>query len=369
MTLLLTGRVLDEIDPQCRVIVPDIDPDGVVQLVKSAVDHPDVATRIVAAAHGDWLLARILVGLWRSGHALPTDFSASAGTGRSTDTALQVAFDAAVRAALASAPAAPVERVLELLAAAPVGSWMPLTVLVEALDDTTHEPARGSGSTGEAADEGEDALVRTRDALVALGELVARGDSGQPSERVGPAHDLVAHHLVRRAGPDVVKAAHARLAATVAIQRPEADSAVEGYARTQLSEHFWRAGSTGEALARLDRLSTPADTLNMWKLWQARLEDLGPEDEYLLTVRGNVAYWTREAGHFDEALDLFQALLPDQVRVLGADHGDAFNTRNDIALIIGKLGDYQTAHGLFTELLADQLEAWGPTSPPCARRV
>lgn len=40
--------------------------------------------------------------------------------------------------------------------------------------------------------------VRVRDALVALGELVARAEPGQTSERVGPAHDLIPDHLVAR---------------------------------------------------------------------------------------------------------------------------------------------------------------------------
>jgi len=44
----------------------------------------------------------------------------------------------------------------------------------------------------------------------------------------------------------------------------------------------------------------------------------------------NIAAWTGECGDAREALRLFQALLPDQTRVLGADHPGTLRTHNRI---------------------------------------
>jgi hypothetical protein len=43
-------------------------------------------------------------------------------------------------------------------------------------------------------------------------------------------------------------------------------------------------------------------------------------------TRSNIAFWTGQCGDAREALRLFQALLPDQVRVLGADHPNTLTT-------------------------------------------
>ena len=71
------------------------------------------------------------------------------------------------------------------------------------------------------------------------------------------------------------------------------------------------------------------------RLFQALLPDqqrvLGPDHPDTLTTRSNIAVWTGECGDAPEALRLFQALLPDQERVLGPDHPDTLTTRNNIA--------------------------------------
>jgi hypothetical protein len=46
----------------------------------------------------------------------------------------------------------------------------------------------------------------------------------------------------------------------------------------------------------------------------------------VLTTRHSVAYWTGEAGDARGALELFEELLPDRQRVLGADHPDVLTT-------------------------------------------
>ena len=58
---------------------------------------------------------------------------------------------------------------------------------------------------------------------------------------------------------------------------------------------------------------------------------LGPAHPGTLTTRGNIASWTGECGDAAGALRLFQALLPDRIRVIGPDHPDTLNTRDNIA--------------------------------------
>jgi hypothetical protein len=66
-------------------------------------------------------------------------------------------------------------------------------------------------------------------------------------------------------------------------------------------------------------------------LFQALLPDqtrvLGADHPNTLTTRSKIAAWTGECGDAREALRLFQALLPDQTRVLGADHPNTLTTR------------------------------------------
>jgi hypothetical protein len=65
-------------------------------------------------------------------------------------------------------------------------------------------------------------------------------------------------------------------------------------------------------------------------LFRALLPDqirvLGPDHPDTLTARGNVAFFTGEAGDAGGALALSRALLPDQIRVLGPDHPDTLAT-------------------------------------------
>ncbi len=64
-----------------------------------------------------------------------------------------------------------------------------------------------------------------------------------------------------------------------------------------------------------------------------QLRVLGADHPDALTTRNNIAGWTGEVGDSRAALELFEGLLPDQVRVLGADHPDTLRTRNTIAFL------------------------------------
>jgi len=145
------------------------------------------------------------------------------------------------------------------------------------------------------------------------------------------------------------------------------------------------------------------------QLNQALLPDqvrvLGADHPDTLTTRNNIADWTgqcgeaargaaalpgaaarsgararrRSSGHAHDpqqhrrldrrvrrgapALQLFQAVLPDQVRVLGADHPDTLTTRNNIAGWTGACGEARAALQLFQALLPDQVRVLGADHP------
>lgn len=66
-----------------------------------------------------------------------------------------------------------------------------------------------------------------------------------------------------------------------------------------------------------------------WIRASAILTKLFPEDnEYALSARANVAYWTGQTGDARAALALFQVLLPIRQRVLGPEHPETCSTKN-----------------------------------------
>ena len=340
--LIVTGRIVDDLPAASRVHLQDQDPEGVKQLVRALVEEPDARDRIASLSEGEWLRARMLSGLHRAGHL------ADAPTHPSPD--LGPVFQNAVSAAVATAPQTPVKDVARVLAAAPVGAWMPLQVLVTAL--------RPEGRD-------DQTLARVRDGVVALGELLARADAGSPNERVGLAHDLIAEILRGHFGEDAVVDAHSAIVRALAdLKQADPPVSVAAYARDRLSEHLWALGRSNEALSELPELPTPADNLALWQSWHERLlQRLGPDHPDTLTTRGNIAAWTGRAGDARAALELFTALLPDRQRILGPDDPDTLTTRAHITVWTGKAGDARAALELCTALLPDQQRILGPDHP------
>jgi hypothetical protein len=349
-TVIVTGRQVDDVPTEATVHLPDHDPDGVARLLREQVQDPAARELIATLSGGQWLLARVLTGLHTAGHlTTQPEPTPTAVTGTTAAGAL---FETAVQAAISATPHAPVTDVLRVLAAAPVGAWMPLPVVIAVL-------ASGPGD-----DPG--LPVRVRDAIVALGELVARADPGTPTEYVGPAHDLIAGYLKHRLDQAALAATHTAIAHTLTdlMSTSATSSAIAVYAKARLSEHHWAAGHPDTALAALPELSTPADNLALWQAWHARLQPVFAGDHpVVLTTRGNIAAWTGRAGDVRAALDLFTMLLPDQVRVLGTDHPDVLTTRNNIAAFTGEAGDVRTALAAFIALLPDRVRALGAGHP------
>src|SRR5262249_37404897 len=108
---------------------------------------------------------------------------------------LDAVLEESVNSARTMAPAAPVEAVLAGLAAVPAGVSEPLTLFALAVGEL-EEPGRN--------------LAAIRDALVALGEMVARADPGTSDESVGPVHDLIGNFLAARLSREQLAQAHLR---------------------------------------------------------------------------------------------------------------------------------------------------------------
>ena len=341
--LIVTGRRVDDLPAASRVHLPDRDPEGVARLLRTLVQDPAARDRIASLSEGEWLRARMLSGLHRAGHL--------DGTPAHPSPDLAPVFEKALSAAVTVAPQAPVEDMARVLAAAPVGAWMPLEVVVAAL-----RPEDRDGQT---------LAVRVRDGVVALGELLARADAGSPDERVGPAHDLIADFLRGHFGEDAVTGAHSAIVQALAeLEQGGPPNSVAAYARDRLSEHLWAVGRSDAALSALPELPTPADNLALWQSWHGNLlQRLGPDHPDTLTTRHNIAYWTGRAGDAHGALELFTALLPDRQRVLGPDHPDTLTTRSNIAHWTGQAGDARGALELSTALLPDQQRVLGPDHP------
>ena len=334
-TLIVTGRAVPDVDAEATVELPGTDQDSVGELLEYLVDDVGARSRVAAACAGEWLLARILAGLWRAGHfeSLPAD----AGPDE--------VFSVAIAAAKENMPDAPLDDVLTVLATAPPGAWMPLSLFTATL------AARSSGID----------QVQVRDTLVALGELVSRADPGANLERLGPAHDLIAAHLAEMIGPDQLAEAHGRVAD--AISEAETSTPTPGltsYARQRHADHLWRAGRHTEAIVVLPELDTPADTLSLWQLWGQRVLELGPEHPAALTVRDRIAHWALQAGDLHLALAESAALLPDQTRLLGPDHRSALETRLLIATVTGQMGDARGTLEQLTELAPDLTRVLAP---------
>ena len=341
--LIVTGRRVDDLPAASRVHLPDRDPHGVARLLRALVQDPAAWDRIASLSEGEWLRARLLSGLHRAGHL--------DGTPAHPSPDLAPVFQKALSAAVTVAPQAPVEDMARVLAAAPVGAWMPLEVVVAAL-----RPEDRDGQT---------LAVRVRDGMVALGELLARADAGSPDERVGPAHDLIADFLRGHFGEDAVTGAHSAIVQALAeLEQGGPPNSVAAYAKDRLSEHLWAMGRSEAALSALPELPTPADNLALWQSWHGRLlQRLGPDHPDTLITRSNVAYWTGQAGDARGALDLATALLPDRQRVLGPDHPDTLITRSNVAYWTGQAGDARGALDLTTALLPDQQRVLGPDHP------
>ena len=94
------------------------------------------------------------------------------------------------------------------------------------------------------------------------------------------------------------------------------------------------------------------------------IEDvLGPDHPDTLTTRNNLAFAYHSAGRFNEAIELYERVLADRVRVLGPDHPDTLTVRNNLALAYDSVGRFGEAIELFEQVLADRVRVLGADHP------
>lgn len=182
---------------------------------------------------------------------------------------------------------------------------------------------------------------RSADAAVQeAGRLLATAVKSVPSQRPDKAalSQAVATHAGDVSDPDVL----ALLKLALACLRDDSLAGlVELSATAAESTNPYVVQLVGENLAaahgEVREFSAAQEVLTKTA---AGIEDLvGREHETHLRIRGEAAYWTGEAGDPNQALHLFTELLPDMVRVLGADHAHTKSTMSRIAELATSLND------------------------------
>ena len=90
---------------------------------------------------------------------------------------------------------------------------------------------------------------------------------------------------------------------------------------------------------------------------------LGPDHPDTLASRNNLAYAYESAGRLEEAITLFEQVLPDSIRVLGEDHPDTLTIRNNLAGAYQSAGRLTEAITLYEQVLPDSTRVLGEDHP------
>ena len=106
------------------------------------------------------------------------------------------------------------------------------------------------------------------------------------------------------------------------------------------------------------------DSIELYEQVLAEYERvLGADHPDTLTVRNNLAGAYKSAGRLAEAVELFERVLADRVRVLGPDHPDTLAARNNLAGAYYSVGRFGEAIELFERVLAERERVLGPDHP------
>ncbi|MFI6541574.1 tetratricopeptide repeat protein [Nonomuraea sp. NPDC050547] len=97
--------------------------------------------------------------------------------------------------------------------------------------------------------------------------------------------------------------------------------------------------------------------------YAAQVEALGPEHPDTLTDRGNLAFWTGQAGDAAAAREGFAELLPIRERVHGPEHPDTLTDRANLAYWTAETDDAAAARDRFAELVAIRERVFGRDHP------
>ncbi|GAA1403607.1 FxSxx-COOH system tetratricopeptide repeat protein [Kitasatospora putterlickiae] len=149
---------------------------------------------------------------------------------------------------------------------------------------------------------------RHTDALAQHGEALREAEAryGRDDPRTVEARAAAMQHRGELGEPAVARDAYAELAAMRTARSPEHAGTLA--ARTQHAEWTGRAGDPAEAVRLLEAVLTEELAL------------LGPVEVQTLAGRETLAVWRAEAGDFRGAVADLEALVPDQIAVLGRDN-------------------------------------------------
>ena len=90
---------------------------------------------------------------------------------------------------------------------------------------------------------------------------------------------------------------------------------------------------------------------------------LGADHPDTLITRNNLAGAYKDVGRFGEAIELYKRVLADQERILAPDHPDTLTARNNLAVAYRYVGRFGEAIELFERVLADRVRVLGPDHP------
>ncbi len=115
-------------------------------------------------------------------------------------------------------------------------------------------------------------------------------------------------------------------------------------------------GFSGSYQAARDLFQLIADAYEEDDAYQAEHPDT-------LRTRGNLAYWTGEAGDAAGARDQYARLVLIFERVLGSEDSETLITRNNLAAVSGRAGDAAGTRDQFATLLPVHERVLGPEHP------
>ncbi|WP_326824620.1 tetratricopeptide repeat protein [Streptosporangium sp. NBC_01756] len=83
----------------------------------------------------------------------------------------------------------------------------------------------------------------------------------------------------------------------------------------------------------------------------------------VLSLQNRAGQYLEAAGDLGRAIPLFEQILADRTRVLGADHPDTLGSRNNLASVYESAGDLGRAIPLYKQNLADSIRVLGADHP------
>ena len=326
----------------------------IIAYLSSRKIDPNLHTKIIKVARGNWLVVRLLAEVSKDGGSI--------GTAKSLPKGQVGLYDEALNKLLSSGNSPrDLKSVLGALAAAGAGPTLPIELLCAASENL--------GGTAR--------ISRVRDILTDLQQFVVRRSPGTNAEEIGLFHQSLIDYVFddnnAQFGSNAAKANEAIIAAIESrapMAKHDDRSLLHRYATHAEPGHFWAMGNFSGAVDSLVARNSPvpADNLARLESWYPRIvEQLGANSAEVLKLRLRISYWTAEAGKTTEALAMCESLFPEARRLLGENHAETLNVRQSITDLKADLGDAKGALRLARALLPVQAKAVGPRHPDTLR--